>query len=111
MSKLDPLLSPRPPWLARYPARLIGKIGRHPGSEFQNWSAPCFRRIYPETDVVAELRRAKARKNVTARAESVAPSSLFLSTITEPELELGVLFIERRDHSQGEPQRPRWFTA
>lgn len=57
-----------------------------------------------DTNVVAELRKAKAGradKNVTAWAESVAPSSLFLSTITLLELELGVLLIERRDQSQG----------
>lgn len=57
-----------------------------------------------DTNVVAELRKAKAGradKNATAWAESVAPSSLFLSTITVLELELGVLLIERRDQSQG----------
>lgn len=57
-----------------------------------------------DTNVVAELRKAKAGKadkNVTAWAESVAPSSLFLSTVSVLELELGVLLIERRDHSQG----------
>ncbi len=57
-----------------------------------------------DTRVVAELRKAKAGKadrNVTAWAESIAPSSLFLSTVTVLELELGVLLIERRDHSQG----------
>lgn len=57
-----------------------------------------------DTNVVAELRKAKAGradKNVTAWAESVAPSSLFLSTITVLELELGVLLMERRDQSQG----------
>jgi hypothetical protein len=57
-----------------------------------------------DTNVVAELRKAKAGKadkNVTAWAESVAPSSLFLSTVTVLELELGALLVERRDHSQG----------
>lgn len=57
-----------------------------------------------DTNVVAELRKAKvgkADKNVTTWAQSVAPSSLFLSAITVLELELGVLLIERRDHSQG----------
>jgi toxin FitB len=57
-----------------------------------------------DTNVVAELRKAKAGradKNVTAWAESIAPSSLFLSTITVLELELGVLLLERRDQSQG----------
>jgi toxin FitB len=57
-----------------------------------------------DTNVVAELRKAKAGradKNARAWAESVAPSSLFLSTITVLELELGVLLMERRDQSQG----------
>jgi predicted nucleic acid-binding protein len=57
-----------------------------------------------DTNVVAELRKAKAGKadkNVTAWAESVAPSNLFLSAITVLELELGVLLMERRDHAQG----------
>lgn len=57
-----------------------------------------------DTNVVAELRKAKAGKadkNVTVWAESVAPSSLFLSTVTVLELELGVLLMERRDRSQG----------
>lgn len=57
-----------------------------------------------DTNVVAELRKSKAGradKNVTAWAESVAPSSLFLSTITVLELELGILLMERRDQSQG----------
>jgi hypothetical protein len=57
-----------------------------------------------DTNVVAELRKAKAGKadqNVATWAESVTPSSLFLSTVTVLELELGVLLIERRDPSQG----------
>ena len=57
-----------------------------------------------DANIVAELRKAKAGradKNATAWAESVAPSSLFLSTITVLELELGVLLMERRDQSQG----------
>jgi predicted nucleic acid-binding protein len=57
-----------------------------------------------DTNVVAELRKAKAGKanaNVTAWAKSVAPPSLFLSVITVLELERGVLLIERRDGRQG----------
>jgi predicted nucleic acid-binding protein len=57
-----------------------------------------------DTNVVAELRKAKAGKadkNVTAWAESVVPASLFLSTITVLEMELGVLLVERRDARQG----------
>jgi toxin FitB len=57
-----------------------------------------------DTNVVAELRKAKAGKadkSVTAWANSVAPASLFLSTITVLEMELGVLLMERRDTAQG----------
>jgi predicted nucleic acid-binding protein len=57
-----------------------------------------------DTNVVAELRKSKARradKNVTAWAKSVAPASLFISAVTVLELELGVLRIERRDMAQG----------
>lgn len=57
-----------------------------------------------DTNVVSELRKAKAGKadnNVTAWAMSVMPASLFLSSITILELELGVLLIERRDPEQG----------
>jgi toxin FitB len=57
-----------------------------------------------DTNVVAELRKAKAGKadkNVTAWANSVAPASLFLSTISVLEMELGVLLLERRDAAQG----------
>lgn len=57
-----------------------------------------------DTNVVAELRKAKAGKadkNVTAWASSVAPASLFLSSITVLEMELGILLIERRDPTQG----------
>ena len=57
-----------------------------------------------DTNVVSELRRAKAHKadpHVTAWAMSVPVASLFLSAITVLELELGVLRIERRDSAQG----------
>lgn len=57
-----------------------------------------------DTDVVAELRKAKAGKadkRVTAWANSVAPASLFLSTITVLEMELGILLMEWRDPAQG----------
>lgn len=57
-----------------------------------------------DTNVVSELRRAKAGKadpRVTAWAESVPVASLFLSVITMLELEIGVLLIERRDPAQG----------
>jgi hypothetical protein len=57
-----------------------------------------------DTNVVSELRKAKAGKadqQVTAWAAGVLPGSLFLSAITILELELGVLQIERRDAAQG----------
>lgn len=57
-----------------------------------------------DTNVVSELRKAKAGKadrNVTAWAESVPAANLFLSVITLHELELGVRLVERRDRSQG----------
>jgi toxin FitB len=57
-----------------------------------------------DTNVVAELRKAKAGKadaNVTAWARNVSPPSLFISAITLMELELGVLRVERRDRAQG----------
>ena len=57
-----------------------------------------------DTNVVSELRKAKAGKadpNVTAWAASVPYGSLFLSAITILELETGVLLVERRDSSQG----------
>ncbi|MDD5330565.1 MAG: type II toxin-antitoxin system VapC family toxin [Sulfuricella sp.] len=57
-----------------------------------------------DTNVVSELRKAKAGKadrNVTAWASGVLPGSLFLSSITILELETGVLQIERRDPAQG----------
>ena len=57
-----------------------------------------------DTNVVSELRKAKAGKadaNVTAWAGRVPFGSLFISTITLLELEMGVLQIERRDATQG----------
>jgi predicted nucleic acid-binding protein len=57
-----------------------------------------------DTNVVSELRRAKAGKadpHVVAWGESMPVASLFLSVITLLELEMGVLLIERRDPAQG----------
>jgi predicted nucleic acid-binding protein len=57
-----------------------------------------------DTNVVSELRKAKAGKadaNVKAWAGRVPFGSLFISTITLLELEMGVLQIERRDATQG----------
>lgn len=57
-----------------------------------------------DTNVVAELRKAKAGradKGVTTWARSVAPASLFLSAVTVLEMEHGILLVERRDSAQG----------
>ncbi len=57
-----------------------------------------------DTNVVSELRKAKAGKadkNVTVWAASVPPGALFLSAITILELETGALLVERRDSAQG----------
>ena len=57
-----------------------------------------------DTNVISELRKAKAGKadkNVTAWAASIPPSALFLSVITILELETGILLVERQDKKQG----------
>lgn len=65
-----------------------------------------------DTNVVSELRKAKAGKadkNVTAWAASVPTVSLYLLAITILELETGVLLVERRDPTQGALLRA-WLT-
>jgi len=57
-----------------------------------------------DTNVVSELRKAKAGKadpNVTAWAAAAPLGGLYLSVITILELETGVLLVERRDAGQG----------
>ena len=57
-----------------------------------------------DTNVVSELRKAKAGKadaQVMAWAASVPAASLYLSAISVLELETGVRRVERRDASQG----------
>ena len=57
-----------------------------------------------DTNIVSELRKAKAGKadkNVAAWAESISATSMFLSAVTILELETGILLIERRDPMQG----------
>jgi len=57
-----------------------------------------------DTNVVSELRKAKAGKadqNVTTWAASVPPGGLFISDITILELETGTLLVARRDPAQG----------
>jgi toxin FitB len=66
-----------------------------------------------DTNVVSELRKAKAGKahaRVAAWATKVTAGSLYLSAITLLELEMGVLQIERRDPAQGAVLR-RWFDS
>jgi len=57
-----------------------------------------------DTNVVSELRKAKAGKadaNVVAWAAAQDPVALYLSAITLLELEIGVKLAERRDSTQG----------
>lgn len=55
-----------------------------------------------DTNVVSELRKAaKANSKVTAWAAAQPPATLFVSTITVLELEIGVQRMERRDRRQG----------
>jgi hypothetical protein len=64
-----------------------------------------------DTNVVSELRKAKAGKanpGVTAWARGVPAEFLFLSVISLHELEHGVLLAERRDPAQGRVLR-RWL--
>ena len=61
-----------------------------------------------DTNVVSELRKAKAGKahaSVVRWATQVPAGSLYLSVITLLELEMGVLQIERRDAAQGRIMR------
>ena len=66
-----------------------------------------------DTNVVSELRRAKAGKanpGVTEWADRVPATMMFLSVISLQELEHGVLLAERRDPAQGDVLR-RWLEA
>lgn len=57
-----------------------------------------------DTNVVSELRKAKAGKadaGVVAWASTVPAAEMFFSAISVLELEMGVLLIERRDAVQG----------
>ncbi|UVL85742.1 type II toxin-antitoxin system VapC family toxin [Pseudomonas sp. B21-028] len=54
-----------------------------------------------DTNVISELRKPQADRNVQAWARSVAAPSLYVSAITVLELETGVLRFERNDPSQG----------
>ena len=62
-----------------------------------------------DTNVISHLRRrAIAHPNVVAWAARNSWASLFVSTITLMEIEVGALLIERRDPSQGAMLR-KWF--
>ena len=66
-----------------------------------------------DTNVVSELRKAKAGKadaNVVAWAAAQDPAALFLSAITLLELEMGVRLAARRDSVQGAMLRA-WMTS
>jgi toxin FitB len=64
-----------------------------------------------DTNVVSELRRRdRANPNVVAWASKQSPTQCFLSAISVPELELGVLQLERRDSTQGKVLRV-WLTG
>ena len=57
-----------------------------------------------DTNVISELRKAgsnKADLNVVEWAKDKSTSSLFISSITILEIEMGILQIERKDHKQG----------
>ncbi len=54
-----------------------------------------------DTNVISELRKPQADKNVQAWARSVPAPSLYVSAITVLELETGVLRFERKDPVQG----------
>ncbi|NNA66311.1 type II toxin-antitoxin system VapC family toxin [Pseudomonas gessardii] len=58
-----------------------------------------------DTNVISELRKPQADKNVVAWAKTVAAPRLYISAITLKELETGVLRLERRDPAQGKVLR------
>lgn len=54
-----------------------------------------------DTNVISELRKPQADKNVVTWARTVISPRMFISAITLKELETGVLRMERRDPAQG----------
>ncbi|MFC6336417.1 PIN domain-containing protein [Pseudomonas sp. CCM 7891] len=58
-----------------------------------------------DTNVISELRKPQADKNVVAWARTVAAPRMYISAITLKELETGVLRMERRDPAQGKVLR------
>lgn len=66
-----------------------------------------------DTNVISELRKAKSNRadaNVVRWAQAVPSGSLFISTITVLELEMGILSVERKDPQQGAVLRS-WLTT
>lgn len=66
-----------------------------------------------DTNVISELRKVRSGKadaHVTAWAESVEVTDLFVSVITLQELEIGILLVARRDAGQGALLRT-WMDA
>ncbi len=67
-----------------------------------------------DTNVISELRKARAGKadrHVAAWAAPIPLTLLFVSVITIHELEMGVLLAERRDPRQGRLLRRGWTVA
>ncbi|MGX9762166.1 type II toxin-antitoxin system VapC family toxin [Pseudomonas shahriarae] len=58
-----------------------------------------------DTNVISELRKPQADKNVVAWAKTVAAPRLYISAITLKELETGVMRMERRAPAQGKVLR------
>ena len=58
-----------------------------------------------DTNVVSELRKARADRNVTAWASALPAASLYISVITVLELELGIRLLDRRDTKQAAMMR------
>lgn len=54
-----------------------------------------------DTNVVSELRKAKADPRVSRWASELRRHDVFLSVVTIREIEAGVLLVERRDRRQG----------
>lgn len=56
-----------------------------------------------DTTVISELRKAgQADPNVRKWSQTLPAASLYLSVISIPELEIGVLLLERSDRKQGD---------
>ena len=65
-----------------------------------------------DTHVILELRRGKPHQSLEVRAwaDGQPSSKLFLSAITVLELEMGILALDRRTHTQGNALRT-WLTG